>query len=213
MARHDHPVFSRLYGLIARAEEGGPVGEARTRTAAALSGRTLIVGLGPGLDLEHLPDAVSEVVAVEPSAPMRAAARGRVAHFERHRPIVVLDAVAEELPLADASVDSILFAYVLCSVDDPDLALREAARVLRPGGAVAVMEHVRATEGSWTRRAQRAVAPIWPRMAGGCRCDRDTRAALERAGFDTSQVSDEVLVNVPPVSPAIVGTARLRSLP
>ena len=189
------------------------MGEARTRTAATLSGRTLIVGLGPGLDLEHLPDAVSEVVAVEPSAPMRAAARGRVAHFERHRPIVVLDAVAEDLPLADASVDSILFAYVLCSVDDPDLALREAARVLRPGGAVAVMEHVRATEGSWTRRAQRAVAPIWPRMAGGCRCDRDTRAALERAGFDTSQVSDEVLVNVPPVSPAIVGTARLRSLP
>lgn len=211
MGRHDHPVFSRIYGLIARAEEGGPVGAARTRAAATLTGRTLIVGLGPGVDLDHLPDTVTEVIAVEPSAPMRSAARPRVARFARRRPVEVLAAVAEDLPLADDSVDSILFAYVLCSVDRPDVALQEAVRVLRPGGTVAVLEHVRAAPGSWTARAQRIAAPVWPHIAGGCHCDRDTRTELERAGFDTSEIADELLVNVPPVSAAIVGTARLRA--
>lgn len=211
MGSHDHPVFSRIYGLVARAEEGGPVGAARTRVAAPLAGRTLIVGLGPGIDLAHLPDAVTEVIAVEPSAPMRSAARTRVAQFARRRPIEVLDAVAEDLPLADDSVDSILFAYVLCSVDRPQQALAEAARVLRPGGTVAVLEHVRAAPGSWTARLQRLAAPVWPYVAGGCHCDRDTRADLELAGFDTAEIGDETLVNVPPVSAAIVGTARLRA--
>ncbi len=210
MARHDHPVFSRVYNVIARLEEDGSIGAARSRVAAELTGRTLIVGLGPGFDLQHLPTDVSEVIAIEPSAPMRHASRDRVAQFARNTPIQVLDAVGEDLPLADDSVDSVLFAYVLCSVDRPDLALREARRVLKPGGVVAVMEHVRGDQGSWARRTQRILSPVWPHVAGGCRCDRDTREELELAGFDTSGIRDERLVNVLPVSPAIVGTARPR---
>ena len=209
MATHDHPVFSRIYAVLAGLEEGGTVGAARTRAAADLAGRTLIVGLGPGFDLGHLPAAVTEVVAIEPSGPMRAAARGRIADFDR--PVELIDAVAESLPLPDDSVDSILFAYVLCSVTDQSAALSEAFRVLRPGGCVALLEHVRGADGTWSRRSQRLVAPVWPHVAGGCRCDRDTRAALESAGFDTSTVTDEKLVNIPPVAPIIIGTARPRS--
>lgn len=212
MPGHDHPVFSRIYTLLAGLEEGGSVGAARTRVSAQLSGRTLIVGLGPGFDLAHLPDAVTEVVAVEPSGPMRHAAHSRVDDFRQTTPIEVLDAVAEELPLPDDSVDSVLFAYVLCSVDRPDAALREARRVLREDGVVGVLEHVRGDGGSWAARSQRIVAPLWPRLAGGCHCDRDTRAALERAGFDTGEVVDETLVNLPPVAPAIIGVARPRPI-
>lgn len=206
MARHDHPIFSRVYTLLAGWEEGGSVGQMRSQVGTHLSGRTLIVGLGPGLDLGHLPDSVSEVVAIEPSAPMRRAARERVAAFDR--PVELLDAVAEDLPLPDASVDSALVAYVLCSVDDPDAAARELHRVVRPGGTLAVLEHVRGAEGSGARRWQRAVSGVWPRVAGGCHCDRDTRTTLASAGFDVAGLVDTSLVPLPPVAPMIAGSAR-----
>lgn len=206
MGRHDHPVFSRVYRRLARWEDTGAVGRARGEAAAQLSGRLLIVGLGPAEDLHHLPAAVTEVVAVEPSAPMRAAAREAIARSAM--PVHVIDAVGEHLPLPDASVDSALLAYVMCSVDDPVAVVAEVARVLRPGGVVGVLEHVAASDGTWMRRAQRLASPWWPFVAGGCHCDRDTEAALRAGGFDTSGLRRVDLVPVPPVAPAIIGTAR-----
>ncbi len=207
MAPHDHPVFTQVYKWLARAEDSGAVGKARTQISSALHGRLLIVGLGPAEDLHHLPDTVTEVVGVEPSASMRRAAQANVA--AARMPVEVVDAVGEQLPLPDDSVDSVLFAYVLCSVEDPDLVVAEALRVLRPAGTIAVLEHVRAGEGTWMRRAQRFVSPLWPRVAGGCRCDQDTRAIFEAAGLDLSGLSSPALTPVPPVAPSLVGTIRL----
>ena len=68
MAPHDHPVFTQVYKLLARAEDSGAVGKARTEVSRALHGRLLVVGLGPAEDLHHLPEAVTEVVGIEPSA-------------------------------------------------------------------------------------------------------------------------------------------------
>ena len=209
MPGHDHPIFTRVYSLIARLEEGGSVGQARQEVSAALSGRILIVGLGPGLDLRHLPPAVTEVVAIEPSRPMREAAENEVSAARRRGlPVEVIDAVGEDLPLPDDSFDGVLFVYVLCSVTDPDAAIAEGRRVLRPGGLVAVMEHVRGAPKTFSARTQRVVAGIWPRIAGGCHCDRDTRAALAAGGFDTAGLRDAVLVNLPPVAPVVMGVAR-----
>lgn len=206
MARHNHPVFTQVYRWIAKVEESGAVGRARSEISEALFGRLLIVGLGPAEDLHHLPDTVTEVVGVEPSASMRKVAESAIARTPI--PVEVVDAVGEDLPLADASVDSVLFAYVLCSVDDPELVVAEALRVLRPGGTIAVLEHVVA-EGGWMRQAQRAASPVWPLVAAGCRCDRDTRAVFAAAGLDVSGLRDTVLTNVPPVAPALVGTIRV----
>ncbi|MDZ7578519.1 MAG: class I SAM-dependent methyltransferase [Candidatus Nanopelagicales bacterium] len=208
MATHEHPIFTRVYGLISRMEEGGSVGRARSQAAEGLSGRVLIVGLGPGLDLEHMPEAVREVAALEPSSSMRASAAGRIAEArERGIEVELIDGVAENVPLPDASVDGVLFAYVLCTIQDPDLAVQEAVRVLKPGGHVAVMEHVRAADGTFTRLVQRGLSRIWPLMGGGCHCDRDTRAVLERAGLDTRGVEDVNLVGIPPVNSTILGDA------
>ena len=204
MPGHDHPIFSQIYRVLARAEDSGAIGKARTEVSQALHGRLLIVGLGPAEDLHHLPAAVTEVVAVEPSAPMRRAAAQAIAKSGMQ--VELLDAVGEDLPLPDSSVDAVLFAYVLCSVDDPERVVAEAMRVLRPGGTIAILEHVVAEDGSWMRRAQRLLSPAWPWLAGGCRCDRDTRATLEAAGLDVSGLSSPALTPVPPVAPALVGT-------
>ena len=135
----DHPVFTRAYEVIAALGERAGLGDLRSRVLAEARGRVLIVGLGPGHDLDHLPDAVTSVVALEPSASMREAARTRVhAATTRGLDIEVLGAPAESIPLPDASVDAVLVAYVLCSVEDPRAALAEIRRVLSPEGALLV---------------------------------------------------------------------------
>ena len=209
MAGHDHPLFTLVYRAVAGAGERTGLGELRERALAPATGRLLILGLGPGHDLDHLPDEVTSVVAIEPSASMRTSAESRVAATRaRGIDVEVVDAVGEALPIPDDSIDSVLLAYVLCTVEDVDAALAEVRRVLRPGGVVCVMEHVRAPEGTWLRRSQRLVAPVWPRLAGGCHADRDTRAALARAGFDVAGLRDITITSLPPVAPTLVGTAR-----
>ena len=205
---HDHPVFSRVYGLIATLGEHTGLADMRARLLSGASGRLLVVGLGPGHDLDHLPPAVTSVVAVEPSGPMRHAAAGRVdAARARGLEVDVLDAVAESLPLDDGSVDAVLTALVLCSVDDLAASVGETHRVLRPGGTLHVLEHVAAEAGTRTAALQRAVAPVWPRLAGGCRADRRTREAIVAAGFDDADLHDTRQPGVPVVAPLLVGTA------
>lgn len=209
---HDHPVFSRFYAALSALGEHTDLAESRSKVLAPASGRLLVVGLGPGHDLDHLPPAVTAVIGVEPSGPMRDLAAHRVdATRARGVEVEVVDAVAEELPLPDDSVDAVLFALVLCSVTSVPRALAEARRVLRPDGVVLVLEHVRAAERTWTRRLQRAVGPAWPHLAGGCRVDRDTRADLVRAGFDDSGLRDAFVPGIPVVAPHLVGAARLVS--
>ena len=205
----DHTVFTRAYRVLSAVGERTGLGDLRRRVLAEAHGRLLIVGLGPGHDLDHLPSAVTSVVALEPSASMRAAASSRVtAALRRGVGIEVLDAVAEAIPLPDGSVDSVLIAYVLCSVQDPGAAAAEIHRVLSPEGTLHVMEHVRAQPGTWIRGLQRAVGPVWPRLAGGCRIDRETGTVLEAAGFDMSEISRTRLMALPPVAPTLVGVAR-----
>jgi ubiquinone/menaquinone biosynthesis C-methylase UbiE len=205
----DHPIFTRAYAVLSTVGERTGLGALRERVLAEATGRLLIVGLGPGHDLDHLPEAVTSVVALEPSDSMRATARTRVrAARDRGIDVEVIDARAEGIPLPDSSVDSVLVAYVLCSVDDPGAALAEIHRVLRPEGSLHVLEHVRAKPHSFAGALQRLVRPVWPRLAGGCRVDQDTGDHIARAGFDLSEVRTVSLMTLPPVAPTLVGTAR-----
>lgn len=207
----DHPIFTRAYSVLSALGERTGLGSLRERVLEDAAGRLLIVGLGPGHDLDHIPASVTSVVALEPSASMRDAARAQLqTATARGLDVELLDARAEAIPLPDGSVDSVLVAYVLCSVDDPRAVLAEIRRVLRPGGTVHVLEHVRAQPGSVLRGAQRLVRPVWPRFAGGCRVDQDTAALLAEAGLDLSGVRQVSLMTLPPVAPTLVGTARPR---
>lgn len=202
----NHPVFAPLYNALAWAGERTTLGKWRTEALAPASGRLLIVGLGPGYDLAHLPPAVTEVVAVEPAAAMRRIAGRRTG--ETGPTVRLVEGIGEQLPLPDASVDSALCALVLCSVTDPVAVVREIGRVLRPGGVLCVLEHVRAPEGSRLGGLQDRGAPAWSRLAGGCEPHRRTRDAIAAGGFDTSQLEDRTMwLNVPLLVPHLIGTA------
>lgn len=201
-----HPGFARVYRVVAAAGERFGYGRLRASVLAPATGRLLVLGLGPGHDLLHLPPAVTSVVAVEPDPTMRAQATERVARCAV--PVTVLSADAQALPLAAGSIDTVLVALVLCSVHEPAKALTEIRRVLVPGGRLLVLEHVAAPEDHWLDRLQRVVEPTWNRAAGGCSVRRDTGTAIEAAGFDITHLRTTVLwPNLPPVAPHVLGTA------
>jgi ubiquinone/menaquinone biosynthesis C-methylase UbiE len=201
----DHPVFAPLYNALTWVGEHTTLGRWRTEALAPAFGRLLIVGLGPGYDLAHVPPSVTEVIAVEPASSMRKIARRKPAGQQ----LKLVAGVGERLPLPDASVDSVLLSLVLCSVDDPVAVLHEVKRVLRPGGVVCVLEHVRAAEETRLGRLQDRSAKAWASIAGGCQPHRRTRGAFETAGFETSGLADRTMwVNVPLLVPHLIGSAR-----
>lgn len=178
---HGHPLFARFYAWMSPgAESKLHIAEHRDELLQGLSGRALEIGCGNGLNFGHYPEAVSEVVAIEPEPYLRAKAAENAA-----RARVTIDLRAGEaapLPFPDASFDAAVVSLVLCTVPDPAEALRELHRVVRPGGELRIYEHVLSTEGS-RARWQRRIAPVWKVFGGGCHPDRDTEAVIRGAGF------------------------------
>ena len=188
--------------------DDGGLAEHRHRVLAGLSDRVLEVGAGNGANFPHYPREVIEVVGVEPEPYLRARARERVA--ESDLLIKVVDGVAERLEFADGSFDAAVATLVLCTVDDQHRALRELHRVLRPGGELRFFEHVR-SELAAMRVVQRVLdTTVWPLVFGGDHTGRDTRAAIEAAGFKITQVDEvrfpDVRMNTP-VSRHLLGIA------
>jgi ubiquinone/menaquinone biosynthesis C-methylase UbiE len=176
-----HPVFARLYPRLARAMDEGGLVEHRQQLLAGLSGEVVEIGAGHGANFAHYLPAVTRVRAVEPEPRLRGIAR--TAAVDAPVPVEVSEGLADELPLADHSMDAAVFCLVLCSVPDPLSALQEARRVLRPGGQLRVLEHVRADSPGMVRVQRLMDATFWPALAGGCHTSRDTAAEIERAGF------------------------------
>jgi ubiquinone/menaquinone biosynthesis C-methylase UbiE len=179
--RVHHPLFARVFARARPAMDAAGVSEHRRRLLDGLSGRVLEIGAGDGANFAYYPNAVDQVLAVEPEAYLRARAQATAA--TARVPITVLDAVAEQLPLPDRSVDAAVASLVLCSVTELPATLRELRRVIRPGGQLRFYEHVRA-ETAPARAVQALLdATIWPHLAGGCHTGRDTLTVIERAGF------------------------------
>lgn len=178
--RHEHPRFARAYAdLAAGADRRGGL-DHRRRLLADLTGAVVEVGAGHGGNFALYPPGVTSVLAVEPEPTLRAAATAAAARASV--PVTVVDGLAEDLPLPDASVDAAVFSLVLCSVSSVPRALAEARRVLRPGGAVVAYEHVRSAS-RLVGALEDLIAPVWSRLAAGCHPNRDPVAALADAGF------------------------------
>ena len=177
-SRKGHRLFAAVYDHLNAGAERTWLGQRRADLVARATGEVLEIGAGTGANLSHY-HGVERVVVAEPDPAMRTRLTSRLGRATVH--VEVSDAPAEHLKLPDASFDTVVSTLVLCSVADPDATLAELRRVLRPDGQLLVLEHVRG-EG---RRArwQDLVTPVWRRIGAGCHPNRDTAAAIERAGF------------------------------
>lgn len=184
------------------------VGERRDELLAGLSGRVVEIGAGNGMNFPHYPAAVDEVAALEPESYLRE--KAEVAARAGPVRVNVGDGVADALPLEDRTFDAAVVSLVLCTVPEPARALAELRRVLKPGGELRFMEHVR----SGRRRKARLQewldrSGVWPRVGGGCHCARDTVGAIDAAGFRIEQVREfDLGPSWVVTNPHVLGLAR-----
>lgn len=175
--------WAPAYDRVTDALERTVLAEHRAQLLAEVDGVIVDVGAGTGANFPHFHRA-ARVFATEPDPRMRRKAASKLVCASC--PVELLDAPAESLPLADSSVDAVVFACVLCTVSDPNRALTEARRVLKAGGKLCVLEHVRGT--GRLARWQDRITPIWKLAMGGCHPNRDNETAIRDAGFTVEQI-------------------------
>ncbi len=199
--------FAALYDRAFEATEEAGLREMRRVTLGAARGRTIDIGSGTGANLELYPEAVSGLVLAEPDPHMLKQLRAKVG--EGGGAAEVVEAPAERLPFEDSSFDTAAFTLVLCTVPDPAAALAEAARVLKPGGKLLFLEHVRSREPGLARWQDRLEKP-WRFLGDGCHCNRDTVATIEASPLTLEGVEGGELPKAPPiVKPLVHGSATL----
>lgn len=176
-ARH---VLPRLINTACAQE---PMSTIRARYVPRASGRVLEIGFGTGLNLPHYASghaAPSTLLALEPAPDIVALAHQRLA--ETPLAVEVMQASAEQIPLEDRAVDTVLSTWTLCSVPNVYRALQELRRVLRPGGRLIFVEHGASPEPR-VLRWQRRVEPAWKLIGGGCHLSRRADQLIAAAGF------------------------------
>ena len=168
--------------VIDKACSAGQTMKLRSRLVPHARGVVLEVGMGSALNLEfYEPAEVTLIYGLEPSEGMRKRAAERVARSEVA--VEWLPLSGESIPLGDASVDTVLLTFTLCTIPDPDAALSEMRRVLRPGGELLFIEHGEALDAR-VAGLQRRLNPGWKRLAGGCNLDRAMPRLIEEGGFE-----------------------------
>lgn len=156
-------------------------GRMRAHVVARAQGRVLEVGIGTGLNMRYYNKArVTHITGLDPAMQMHLLAQKRIESAGLQVDLIGLS--AEQIPLPDASFDTVLITYTLCSIPDPHAALLEMHRVLAPTGRLLYCEHGRAPDAS-VRRWQERLQPLWGKVAGGCHLGRDVPTLLQAAGF------------------------------
>ena len=197
-------LFAATYDRMSRRSEDAGVRVLRQGLLADATGSVLEIGAGTGLNFAHYDGNVASLVVTEPEPAMLRRLQ-RKAH-EQAPLAKVLRAPAEDLPFEDGTFDTVVSTLVLCGVDDQERALREARRVLRPGGRLLFMEHVRSDDPAFARFQDRM---NWlNRLVVQCDCNRPTLTTIEAAGFHVSRLERTTLPKAPKfVRPLIVGAA------
>ena len=175
-----------------------PIRRQREMIVPLAHGRVLEIGIGTGLNMPFYDKSrVSYIVGVDPALQMHRLASRRIARAALD--VELVGVTAETIPLEDASIDTVVITYTLCSIPDPIVALREMRRVLAPGGRLLFCEHGRAPDEN-VRRWQDRLQPHWQKIAGGCHLDRDVPALLEESGFRCDRLQTRYLPGPRPLT-------------
>jgi SAM-dependent methyltransferase len=197
-------VSAALYDPFFWLSEHAGLAARRRALVQQASGRVLEIGTGTGLNVRHYPDDV-DLVLTEPEPAMADRLRDRVAKLGR--PATVVLAGAEALPFPDDEFDTVVSTLVLCTVPDQDAALREISRVLKPGGRLLFMEHIRSGSPRWARWQDR-LNPPWRAFAEGCNCNRPTLDVLAHSPLGVGEVEHSTMpAMVPLIRPLATGSA------
>ena len=205
MGLYERYILPRLIHLACSAE---PATRQREKLVPKARGKVLEIGIGSGLNLPFYdPAAVAEVWGLDPSQEMlemaaEAAERAGV-------DVELVRAGAEEIPLEGGSFDTVLLTYTLCSITDVDAALGEILRVLKPGGRLLFCEHGAAPDPG-VRRWQDWITPVWRRVGGGCRLNRDIPELIRSGGFEITEMEQTYLPGWRPGSFNYWGSALAR---
>jgi len=201
-------LFAAAYDRSFKATEEAGLRQMRRELLADAGGRVLELGAGTGANLDLYPEDVGEIVAIEPDPHM--AKRLRATAAASPRTVSVNEAPAEHLPFEDSSFDTAVSTLVFCTVPDPGAALAEVARVLKPGGRLLFVEHVRAEDPGLARWQDRLEKP-WRFLGDGCHCNRDTVATIAASPLRLEDVERGELPKAPPiVRPLVHGSACRR---
>lgn len=184
MSLYQRYVLPHLVHLAMRQEALLPF---RRRVIGAAEGRVLEVGIGSGLNLPLYGPSVRAVIGLEPSLELLRMARDRA--LTASVAVELLEASAEAIPLDDASIDTVVTTWTLCTIPDAPRALAELRRVLKPGGALLFVEHGRAPEPGVARWQDR-LDPLWRRVAGGCHLNRKIDDLISGGGFSIAALAN-----------------------
>jgi ubiquinone/menaquinone biosynthesis C-methylase UbiE len=198
-------LFSAAYDRGMKASEEAGLRQMRHDLLAQARGRVLEIGVGTGLNLEHYPAGIEGLTLVEPDPHMTRRLREKLGQTGLEAELV--EAPAEQLPFPEDSFDTVALTLVLCTVPDPEAALAETRRVLKPDGRLLLLEHVRSPDPRLARWQDRWERP-WRFLADGCYCNRDTAATIAAAGFELGEVERGALPRAASiVRPLIRGSA------
>ena len=185
MSLYERFVVPKLIDLAMRQQ---PILKYRREVVPAARGRVLEVGVGSGRNLPLYRDGVDEVVGIDPSERLLEMARQRAT--EAAVPVSLRRGSATAIELDDASVDTVVMTWTLCSIPDPRAAFAEMRRVLKPGGRLLFVEHGLSRDPG-VARWQHRLTPVWRRLAGGCHLDRKIDDLVCAAGFELPELKTE----------------------
>jgi ubiquinone/menaquinone biosynthesis C-methylase UbiE len=185
----------------------GDLNPYRGRVVPAAEGRILEIGVGSGLNLPFYSQRAERVIGLDPSPKLLSMARQ--AARSSSGPVEFVEGSAEAIPLEDASVDTVVTTWTLCSIPDAPRSLREMRRVLKLGGRLLFVEHGRAPD-SGVRWWQNHLNPAWKRVGGGCHLNRAIGTLIEGAGFQFERIETGYMRGPRPMSFMYEGSARPR---
>ena len=172
------------------------IGRMRALVVPRARGRVLEVGIGTGLNMRYYDKRrVTHITGLDPALQMHPLALERVAQAGLNVDLVGLS--AEKISLPDASFDTVLITYTLCTIPNPHAALLEMRRMLAPDGKLLFCEHGHAPDAS-VQRWQARLQPLWGKVAGGCHLGRDIPALLQGAGFTLPDLQTRYLAGPRP---------------